>query len=275
MLKDAPEEDRLKRRWTRFRQHEKAPSGLASRGDKTLQTNADQCLKFFDEILKSFESFKDSPPQDPVPLAAPHTPPPEMAATLRNLRVLREALLVRKPDTFTKKVFLFSIRVGATVRHYETYIASSLYLLDKALHLLTLSERQEIGTLLVVHESHCNGDNYRAMILFFEHLDGTRDAHVYGLLQAWVCGDYHSWLRFYNNECDPAIHAIMSFGIDRMMRRMVNCMSCAYFTYPKKKIEGMMPRGERWADFKEKMLVSWTEDGGDLVIRSRSAKKTK
>lgn len=264
--------NKLQLRWSRFKTkpHNLNSFGLVSRGDTALQKSAEARAQYFDEIISSFKPASVDAIESSLAQISP-----EISQTLRKLRTLREALLKHKPDNFTKGVFLFSIRVGATVGHYQTYVASIMYLLNTACDLLTESEKLEIIGLLILHVSHCNHDNSRALRLFHENLSPSQDMLLYKVLLAWVNQDYYTWLRIYNNENDPAIYAIMSLGVEKMMSHMIECMSSSYFTYPKGSIKDTIPRGISWNDFKELYAVKWTEKDGTITIRSRGAAGTK
>lgn len=275
------ENAKLKLRRDRFKEplKDRLSFGLVSRGDSSLQSSAEKRTEFFEQILDTFSTLKSeqgdtflnlSSSNSPLGASSKRSEPSlEIAAMLRRLRTLREALLAHKPDDFTKRVFLFSIRVAAPVRHYETYVASSLYLLNYASDLLTPSEEREISWILIVHTSHCNGDNYRALRLFFKHLSERRDASLYNLLLAWINADYHTWLQHFNTESDAGIHAIMTFGADRMMQHMISSVSSSYFTFPIMSVEDLLPRGEKWSSFKERFAIKWTEDETNLIVRPR------
>lgn len=271
--------------------------GLASKGDTTLQTSEIKRIEYFDEIVKSYTSFEQQEIEEKVKnltfngedtgcekykeigqkeqfgggfLADRHEPPPEVAATLRRLRILREALMAHEPDEFCKKVFLFSVRVSAKFRQFETYVASILYLMNNLQGLLTAAQKTEIVTILILHVSHCNLDNHRALDLFFQHLDILENKQLYGLLQAWITNDYYNWIKAYNNEKDSAISAVLSFGLERMCRSMIECMSGAYFTYPFKDMGAILPKGINWEGFKRRFEIKWTEMDGNLTIRTRT-----
>lgn len=276
--KSSKENAKLRLRWARFNTNPENQKsfGLVSRGDSSLQSSSRKRIQFFDEILKSFKAFEANQPDsnDSNKLSSLESlkktePEPEISSTLRNLRTLREALLAHKPDDFTKRVFLFSIRIAATVRHYETYVASILFLLNNARHLLTPSEEQEIAWILIVHTSHFNGDNYRSLLLFFKYLSEQTNVYLYNLLQAWINDDYYTWLQHFNTESNLGIHAIMTFGVDRMMKCMINSVSNSYFTFPKKNVKHLLPRGENWLEFKKTYDIKWEEDEVNILVRPR------
>lgn len=252
--------------------------GLVSRGDKSLQNSQESRVQFFDAIVKSQEHFEKEyssqkgnlcEQQLKQAVSVDMEMPPEVAKTLHNLRILREALLKHKPDEFHKRVFLYSIRISASVCHYETYVASILYLLSTGQKTLNEDENREIVSLLVLHVSHSNNENYKALKMFFEYLDMDRDRPLYNLLQAWITDDYHTWIQHYNNESNLATHAVMSFGANRVFRLMVERMSKSYFSFPMKDAGSFLPRGENYPEFKKKYAFTWTDSKGIITIRSR------
>lgn len=265
--------------------------GLASKGDKTLLNSEKKRIEYFDEIVAAYTAFQNDKKKERVKnlnihgkdtqieqlgpfggrfLADRQDPPPEVAATLRRLRILREALMAHAPDDFCKNVFLFSIRVSAKCCQFETYVASILYLVNEASELLTAAEKTEIVSLLILHVSHCNRDTHQAMSLFFQHLDVQRNHDLYRLLQAWIAEDYYYWMKAFNEETDESISAIMSFGLARIGRVMVECFGAAFFTYPLKDMEGLLPKGIDWNVFKRCFDINWTEADGSVTIRTRA-----
>lgn len=265
--------------------------GLLSRGDNTLKDSSERRKQFFQEILKG-KVFQHLP-KDNVLIAGDSEPstkslglhgpyggfggnaeiPAEVASTLKKIRALREALVAYPPDLFTKEVFLYSIRVAASARHYETYVPCTLYLLDKAHDLLSRDEEREIVRLLILHISHCNGDNYRALNFFFKYLQTEENANLYALLQAWITEDYYNWLLYFKETSDAGCRAILTFGLDKMVNHMVQSMNSAYFSYPIDAIEKLLPEVETWDSFKKRFSIVWPEDDGILTIRTR-AKRT-
>lgn len=244
-------EAQKQQRRARFLHKPKEDYGFVSRGDDNrLQASEKARRDYFDSILESFDSGDDN------------------SAVLAGLRKVREALLHRKPDEFAKSVFLFSVRVGSTLGHYQTYIPSINYLLSEAQSLLSESEREEIAALLVLHVSHCNNDGARALSVFHEHFE-SKHTKTYRALMAWIQQDYVLWLSLYNAETNPSHFAVMTLGLQRMMEHMVVCFDAAFFTYSKHDFESLLPKATTWATFREKYGVKWEEQEEVLVIRRR------
>lgn len=265
--------------------------GLASKGDTTLQSSEKKRIEYFDEIVNAYTSFQLQENENRVRnmnidgkvtqndqlgrsggrfIADRQDPRPEVASTLRKLRILREALMSHRPNEFSKKVFMFSVRVGAKCRQFETYVASILYLINNATGLLDPEEKTEIVSLLILHVSHCNLDSNGAMNLFFQHLDIQKNIYLYRLLQAWVTDDYYYWMKAFKEENDIATLSIMSFGLERMSKIMIECINGAYFTYPLKGIENILPKEIKWQVFKRRFEIQWVEANGNLTIKTRN-----
>lgn len=248
------EEKKKKLRQQRFsnnneQKREKPSYGFLSRGeDNRLQNSESARREYFDEIL---ESFRDT----------------EGEQVLSGLRKIREALLYKEADDFSKKVHLFSARVGSTLSHYQTYVPSIKYLLGEAKLLLTESERHEMATLLVLHMSHCNRNNSGAFSVYHEHFSDR--SKVYGTLIAWTTRDYVRWLADYRAETDASVYAIMTLGLKRMLVHMVECFNAAYFTFSKSDFEQLLPRAMLFEGFKKEYGVAWRDEKGSLVIRER------
>lgn len=261
----------------------KEPYGLVSRGEDTrLQQSEQSRHEFFDRIIDTFEREKrpaasDTGSSESGSFVGAETQERQTSEAtsrvLADLRKLREALLQTEPDDFAKKVYLFSVRVSSAVGHYQTYMPSIQFLLDRGQALLTNDERRELTALLVLHLLHCNNDNFRAMRLFFAEFDAHKDARLHTVLRAWITNDYWTWMACYNAETDHSQYAIMTMGLARMSQRIVECLGLAFFTYNVASFARLLPRGMLVEQFLERNKLAWAVDGENLVIRQRPGQK--
>lgn len=267
--------------------------GFVSRGeDNRLQRSSKEREEFFHDILKLFIVFcnessmgdeirhfieEEIEMESKVPDAGKGKVTIE--SILSSLRKLREALLACKPDSFTKKVFLFSIRVTSTLGHYQTYVPSILYLLNHQ-ELLEPLELEEIASILILHTSHFNNQNARALEMCFKYLNpketqtkSLATSNVYVILQAWIQRDYHTWIARFNTELNSSFIAILRFGITTMVKHTVKCISLSYYNLSKVHFEKrMLPNGMTYDSFKVKYDVSWQEQESqplNLIIKKR------
>lgn len=248
---DISEDNRRQARAQRFASsnHIPRPYGHVSRGEDTrLQESDKERKKFFEEILLSFE--------DKVP----------MDKTLKSLRILREALLFRKPEEFSKTVFLFSARIASTVGQYQTYVPACQYLLNECGDILTEQERKELATLMVLHTSHCNNQSSQAFEMFFKYL-GDTNLHIFQIISAWTVGDYLTWTTYYNSETDQLVYGVMSLGINRVLEHLASCLNASFFSYSLLELEKILPKNTSVEDF-VKDNTTW-EMSDNLVIRKR------
>lgn len=188
-----------------------------------------------------------------------------------SLRKLREALLSTKANSFTKNVYLFSVRISSVIGHYQTYVPSILYLLeDKHQHLLSESERQEIATLLVLHEAHFTQENVKALKLYFKYLDGV-DTKTLQILKAWIAKDYYTWIKLYNTETDAAKVVIMKLGLGLMVHHINCCFKVSYYTFSLKDFVNIyLPSGYGITDFIDLYNLDWKIIGENLMIKERN-----
>lgn len=193
---------------------------------------------------------------------------PTIDSILVSLRKLREALLHTRPDDFSRRVFLFSVRVSAPVGHYQTYVPSIHYLLRNG-SCISDAERREMALLLVLHISHVNGDNAHAFRVFHTHLDPDADMKTLIVLESWVLGDYGVWVRMYNLEADTATAAVMAVGVRKVVTHMVACISRAYFNLLTFALEEWLPRGVTIATLQEEYGLKWRVEGDNVVVRER------
>lgn len=193
---------------------------------------------------------------------------PTIDSILVSLRKLREALLHLLPDDFSRRVFLFSVRVSAPVGHYQTYVPSIHYLLRRGSGISAL-ERREMALLLVLHVSHVNGDNSHAFRVFYRYLDRTADMKTLVILESWIHGEYSVWVRMYNAEADPATAAIMAVGVRKVVTHMAACITRAYFNVLVIALEEWLPRGVTIAMVQEEYGQKWRVEGDNVVVRER------
>lgn len=237
--------------------------GFVSRGQETrLQFNELAQRRFFDHIL---ETFQDSSKLETKQGGSKSVP----AHVLTDLRKLREAFLSREPDSFTKKVMLFSTRVSATVGHYQTYLPSIAYLLERARDLLEEAEHREIVLILCLHMAHCNNQDSRAIETYLEHLPQVQNSRVFKTLLAWALPDYFSWIQIYNTESDHSFYAVMAMGLPRVMKHMLESFTASFFSYSVKDFEGLLPKGLSLPNFLESYGEKWVRTDDMLVIRER------
>jgi hypothetical protein len=214
-------DEKLQRRAERFAKKPTTTTyGFISRGeDARLQTSEQARYEFFNDIVNSFVKYcqdhsslkfsgqvkslidnqKQQTASPPTERKAQNTSSSTTKSTidtiLSNLRKLREALLSVPCTDFTVKVYLFSIRIGASIGHYQTYIPSITYLIRQN---ISNDDRNEIATLLILHTSHFNNDNSLALRQWHRYL--CHDAQMKQLVSAWIAKDYYTWVKMYNNE---------------------------------------------------------------------------
>lgn len=255
--------------------------GFVSRGEESrLQKSVQAQREYFDWILETFRQVEKAglalSPSSTEAFrggAWSQQSSANSEQVLTSLRKLREALLHQKPCEFSKKVYLFSVRVSSAVGHYQTYVPSIQYLLGDARMLLSATERSEVASILVLHVSHRNERNSEALGLFFTHLDAEKDARTLATVLAWAQGDYHAWMSLYNSESDHLVFAVMSMGLPRMMQHMVACFGDSFFTYKMTDFKECLPKGVTWEAFKEKYGVTWELEDDTVHIRRRQQKK--
>ncbi len=84
--------------------------------------------------------------------------------------------------------------------HYQTYIPSIHYLLHRAKLLLTPIEESELASLSL-HLAHLKSQhNTKALEAYHHHK--LNDHQLLKGLKSWSTGDYYTWVKFYNSECD-------------------------------------------------------------------------
>ncbi|ODV77808.1 uncharacterized protein CANTADRAFT_54033 [Suhomyces tanzawaensis NRRL Y-17324] len=256
--------------------------GYVSRGeDSRLQKSAKEREDFFNQILQQFIKYCDSTSVSSLALSLPmlvkDTDVQELSSNgdsgketadvdsiLRSLRKLREALLHLPANAFTKKVYLFSIRVSTMVGHYHTYLPSIMFLLD--LELLDRDEIIEISTLLIIHLSHFNNDNTNALAYYFKYTPGVE---VLLMLKCWIHKDYYNWIRFYNKESDTSRFRLMQYGLSEMVRTMIQRIGSSFYNYDLQDLEASLPNGLDWQSLVREYDVKWKHEATNIVIRER------
>lgn len=297
---DDAEQTRLDERRQRFASHTREkPTGIGgygfvSRGDDHRLQQSDSARRaYFEEIMSSFVVYANN-------LG------PELRAWLQNvektdqedgwivdatqalsladknkctvnqilmaLRKLREALLSSETDAFAKRVFLFSVRIAASMGHYQTYIPSIHYLLHRARPLLTPTEMSELATLLSLHLAHFNQHNTKALETYHQYK--LNDRQLFKALKSWSTGDYFTWVKIYNSECDACKSAVMAMGLPHMMSHLINVIQSSYFTVTKSYLEQhVLPDGVVYDDLVQKYRCQWQLDNDIVIVRKRLTMK--
>lgn len=186
---------------------------------------------------------------------------------LSSLRKLREALLPLDCDAFSIKVFLFSVRLSANFGHYQTYIPSINYLLDKN---ISAEDKAEIGSILVLHASHFNNDNSRAITYLFKYV--ATDLKLKHVLLAWIQKDYCNWVKLYNTESDSGKSSVMRFGLKNMIRHITTCISASYYNLKITELNQFLPKGVTLEVLKKDYGVDWELTDSNVAVRKRLAK---
>ncbi|CUM47386.1 uncharacterized protein AC631_01259 [Debaryomyces fabryi] len=286
------DEEKLKLRKSRFSNDNKnykstkVQYGYVSRGeDNRLQKSHSERLHFFNHIVNSFIRYSnantasdlsrdfdrfisksDIPPDDSAGILEE----PTIDSILNNLRKLREALLHERANAFTKKVFLFSIRVSVNMGHYQTYIPSITYLLHSNNSLLLEDvEKQEIATILVLHTAHFNEENSKALQLYFKYINPS-EIKTMKILKSWINSDYYNWIQYYNSETDNGKAFVMKFGLPRMAHHMINAINKSYFSFKLKDFQDIyLPNGLSYAQLSDKYKTNWKLDNDTIIVRER------
>lgn len=241
-----PETAKLKDRKSRFATPVKDEYGYVSRGElNELQTDENARKAYFDDIQR-------------LDRAKPNR-------ILDSLRKLREAILHLEADEFTKEVYMFSFKFSVSQGTYQTYIPCGQYLLRHKL-LLTTEEILKIAKVIILHVSHCNHDNGRAMLLFFEYY--TALDPLYLVLESWILEDYNTWNNLFRAEKDEGCSRVMSLGLPKMMSHMARCLTLLYFTMGVEDMSKLL--GERLvSQFIDDWKTGWTVENGIVTIRRR------
>lgn len=276
--------------------------GFLSRGEDTrLRDSPEEREKFFESILRTFVTYCDSntpstlnynlklfinsnsndflndhnqkldtKESDDHSRQQMHSDA-TIEKVLMSLRKLREALISQPPDQFTIKVFLFSIRITSMIGHYQSYIPSISYLLRKEpSKLLSSEETAEIAILMILHVSHCNNDNTKALRYYYKYIHKPDDTKTLEILKSWITKDYYNWIRLYNSESDNSRAHIMGFGLRTILEHMIFCMTRSYFTFKVCDLEKILPNGITYDHLVEKYQAPWRRNENTIIIRERA-----
>lgn len=200
------------------------------------------------------------------------------------LRKLRETLISREPDNFTKKVYMFSIRISSILGIYQTYIPSIMFLLDSYYNnneFLHQNELEEIVTILVLHLSHFKNQNEYAFYYYFKYLHSNNNKNnnfdnfkLLDILKSWVQKNYCIWIRLYNSESDNSKSAIMRFGLNTILNHLVACVNKSYFKLKLKELENnILPNDISCKHIIKKYNLSWKIVDDEVIIRDRNLAK--
>lgn len=291
------DEEKLKLRKNRFSNDNKnykstkGQYGYVSRGeDNRLQKSHSERLDFFKYIVNSFICYSNANTASdlskdfdrfihksgilPEFNSAEILEKPTIDSILNNLRKLREALLHERADEFTKKVFLFSIRVSVNIGYYQTYIPSITYLLHSNNSLLLEDlEKQEIATILVLHTAHFNEENSKALQLYFKYIN-TSEIKTLKILKSWINKDYYNWIKYYNLETDNGKAFVMKFGLPRMVHYMINAINMSYFNFRLKDFQDIyLPNGLSYTQLSDKYKTNWKLDNDTIIVKERNVRK--
>lgn len=269
--------------------------GLVSKGgDARLQSSARERERYFDHIIRCFIDYcnidslsaalrqfvdesitsnflkNSDSARETIPLK-----PQPIQSILLSLRKLRESLLSCERDTFTKKVYLLSIRIAANIGHYETYIPSILYLLQSP-RSLSKQELTEIVLLLALHQAHYTDANSEALATLYKYSTDNRDwkaNKTFAIIQAYIHKDYYAWISLYNSETDSCKHRMMQFGESKILTQMAVVFTQSYFSILLPAFEEtFLPDDMVATSFIKnvKEASSWQIDDTTLVFRQRA-----
>lgn len=264
--------------------------GFVSRGeDNRLQKNPEERIEAFQLIIANFVRYlnqnktmdlrtqfadlfvkegKGSQDEDKYVPKDEKSEDVTLLSILSSLRKLREALIYQKADEFTKKVFLFSIRIASKIGHYQTYIPSIMFLLQsKNISLLTQTEKEELAAILVLHTAHYGRRNAEALRLYCSYQ--LSNYRIRRILESWIQDDYVTWIHLYNSEINSSFSSILEAGIPYMVRHMIEAMTASYFNYTLKDFSKLLPHGIGVEGFFAQFNPNWRIEGDYLVIRER------
>ncbi|KAL6450194.1 hypothetical protein SBY92_002127 [Candida maltosa Xu316] len=287
------EKEKAKKRLMRFGKP-KTPSkqeyGLLSRGDDTrLRDNEQERTEFYSRILHEFVEFcSNTPPNSLKESLAKLVNDDEckevdkegvknkditMDSILLSLRKLREALLRNQPSKLHKKVFMFAIRISSVIGHYQSYIPSIKYLQRHRKELeLSDQEFEEITIILILHLVHVNENISEAVRLFFKYIPQRKE--ILNILHSWIHKNYYQWIQIYNQQRNDYILAMMRLGYDKMIRYLIQGVTCSYFAMSKSNLEeGLLPDDLKFEVFVSKYHVNWKLDTNSQMVTIRERKK--
>ncbi|CDK28406.1 unnamed protein product [Kuraishia capsulata CBS 1993] len=256
--------------------------GLLSRGeDFRLQKDFNARVEFFERIKTKYDE------------ADLEKVPENMAWVLMSLRKLREALIAIETTIFTKEVFLYSVRVSASVQNHQAYVPAIVHLLQKIRQTVGLNkdEEREVLTYLILHKLHHNGAINDAFELFFKYVDVLGDGtsltpgqsldmekmsdpqRLYATLVSYSNRDFYTWIRLYKRELSSkdAIRArngaIMGLGHRKVLDWALTSIGSAYFVM--KRLDLEMFTGESWESLVGDYNCLWRIEGEVVTIRER------
>lgn len=285
--------------------------GFVSRGEEnSLQRCANERQQFFQQILKEFLDFCNRNPgkklqellnipegvsdiksdangsagssdiDEAVECQLGRSPSKielsSITSILSSLRKLREALLQHTPDDFTKRVYLFLIRLSALTNHYQTYLPCITYLLrERPIPILSKSEHIECSSLLVLHTCHFNNNHAGALTYFYKYLqtDGHDETNTDTLriVLARVHGDYYTWTKLYNAQSDHARAALMRMGLPSVLAGVVELISKSYFSLDLAHLEKhILPQGVDFKQLQATRKTTWTCAESTVIVRPRN-----
>lgn len=202
-----------------------------------------------------------------------------LSSILSSLRKLREALLHSPLEDFTKRVYLFLIRLSALTNHYQTYLPCITYLLrDRPISILSKLEYTEISTLLVLHTCHFNNNHSAALAYYYRYLQGPdgqdkTNIDTLRIVLSRVHNDYHTWIQLYNVQSDHACAALMRMGLNSVLSSMVETISKSYFSLDFNHLEKhMLPRGIDFKYLQANCKISWTCSESTVIVRPRKSR---
>lgn len=262
--------------------------GFVSRGeDNRLQKSRDERERFFKRIINEFVLYCDHTSKASLSKELQLFVEEELAGTrecekskyaiesiLSSLRKLREALLNSSPDKFSVKVFLFSVRISASIGHYQTYIPSINYLIGGgAKELLTCKEVDELATLLILHLSHFNNQHTRAIETYNKYFGETKNEPLLHIITSWYLKDFNTWIKFYNSETDNLRSRIMRFGINEVVKCIINTISLSYYNIDLPFLQRTLPNGIDMNTLITEYKVPWKlTDNKTIIIKERKFK---
>ncbi|KAI4288498.1 MAG: hypothetical protein L6R35_002240 [Caloplaca aegaea] len=180
------------------------------------------------------------------------------------MRKLREAIVASaRNDAFAKDVYIFVIRTTILLRHPESYHPAILHLLRR-LHLASplndVEKKEFLGYWLL--DLACRQQDL-ASAFRVRNFYRYRTQKVDMILSALVHGNW-VMLRLAKRRADVYETSLMQWADENMANHATQCMGKSYLSLPKEYVERCT--GLRWGELK-KQKVSWTLDGGTIVIR--------
>ncbi|KAL9022294.1 MAG: hypothetical protein Q9185_000536 [Variospora sp. 1 TL-2023] len=181
------------------------------------------------------------------------------------MRKLREAIVASaRNDAFAKNVYIFVIRTTILLRHPESYHPAILHLLRR-LHLASplndVEKKEFLGYWLL--DLACRQQDL-ASAFRVRNFYRYRTENVDMILSALVHGNW-VMLRLAKRSADVYETSLMQWADEKMANHATQCIGKNYLSLPKEYVERCT--GLRWGELKKQKKVSWTLDGGTIVIR--------